>query len=173
MKNINSLDTLCAALTYAMGIDAPACAAAPNADICAYIDKALGGEKADRIFMYNPDAVAQWLYEKYASMFGEVKSATDIEVPLCTVMPSVTPVCFATMYTGAQPAVHGIQAYKKPVLTVDTIFDALIRNGKKPVIVSTEGVSMSKIFLERKMDYFIYDTIEKVNAKAAELIISD
>ena len=32
---------------------------------------------------------------------------------------------------------------------------------------------MAAIFLEREMDYFIYDTIEEINAKAAELIIKD
>ena len=32
---------------------------------------------------------------------------------------------------------------------------------------------MSKIFLERNMDYFIYDTVAEVNAKAAEIIMED
>ena len=173
MKNVNSLDTLCAALCYAIGIDAPLCAAMPNEELCKYLDEKLGGERVERIFMYNPDAIAQWIYEKYPTMFDEVKKVMEIEIPLCAVMPSVTPVCFGTMYTGAQPTVHGIQAYVKPVITIDTIFDALIRNEKKPAIVVTAGDSLSKIFLEREMDYFIYDSVEKVNAKAAELIISD
>jgi len=49
----------------------------------------------------------------------------------------------------------------------------LIRNGKKPAIVCTAGDSMSKIYLEREMDYFFYDTVEAVNAKTAELIMKD
>ena len=65
MKNEHSLDTLCAALAYAMGVDAPENAAAASPALCAYIDEKLDGIKADRIFMYNPDAVAQWIYEKY------------------------------------------------------------------------------------------------------------
>lgn len=88
-------------------------------------------------------------------------------------MPSVTPVCFGTMYTGAQPEVHGIRKYEKPVITIDTIFDALIRAGKKPVILAQENCSLSKIYLEREMDYFIYPTVEETNAKAAELIQQD
>jgi len=32
---------------------------------------------------------------------------------------------------------------------------------------------MSKIYLEREMDYFFYDTVEAVNAKTAELIMKD
>lgn len=173
MKNTDSLDTLCSSLCYAIGIDSPIQSALPNKTLCHYLDEVLSGKKVSRIFMYNPDAVAQWIYHKYPHMFIEANKQSDIEIPFCTVMPSVTPVCFATMYTGAQPDVHGIQSYVKPVIKIDTIFDALIRAGKKPAIVSTTGDSVSKIFLERDMDYYIYDSVEQVNAKAAELILSD
>lgn len=173
MLNQNSLDTLCAALAYAMGINAPKEAAAPNNELVSFIDERLGGKKADRLFMYNPDAIAEWVCEKYPAFISEVTARTSLKLPLCTVMPSVTPVCFGTMYTGAQPAVHGIQKYEKPVIAIDTLFDAMLRSGKNPAIVSQTNCSMSKIFLEKKMDYFIYDTVDEVNAKAAELIIED
>ena len=113
------------------------------------------------------------IYRKHQYLIKEVTDITDIEIPFCTVMPSVTPVCFATMYTGAEPEVHGILAYEKPVIKIDSLFDTLIRVNKKCAIVSTSNDSMSKIFLEREMDYFIYDTVEEVNAKSAELIIED
>ena len=173
MTERTSLDTLCAALAGAMGIDAPELAAAPNAAVADYAAKAFAGEKADRLFMYNPDAIAQWVYEKYPQLMAEAKKHTELEVPFCTVMPSVTPVCFGTMYTGVQPAVHGIQSYTKPVIKIDTLFDALLRAGKKPAIVCTAGDSLSKIYLEREMDYFFYPTVEEVNAKAAQLILED
>lgn len=173
MKNEVSLDRLCGALSYTMGIDAPAYAADPHPEIVRYVNESLKGAKADRIFMYNPDAIPQWIYEKYPQLFLEAKKRTELEIPLCTVMPSVTPVCFGTMYTGAQPAVHGIQKYEKPVLKLDSIFDALIRAGKKPAIIAQNNSTMSKIYLERDMDYFIYKTVEEVNAKAIELILSD
>lgn len=174
MLNQNSLDTVCAALTYALGVEAPAHAAAPNADLVAYIDKVFSGEKADRIFMYNPDAIAQWIYEKYETLCPEVRNDGEVEIPLCTVMPSVTPVCFGTMYTGAQPAVHGIQKYEKPVIKIDTIFDALIRAGKKPAIIASgPKCSMSNIYLERDMDYFICSSVDESLAVASELIIRD
>ncbi len=171
--NPHSLDTICSALAYAMGIDAPSQAQSPNGILTEYVDSSFGGEKADRIFMYNPDAIAQWVYEKYSHLMDEAIDYTDLKVPLCSVMPSVTPVCFATMYTGVQPMVHGIRRYEKPVLTQDAIFDALIRAGKKPVIIAESGSSMAHIFNERNMDYFIYDTIEEVNAKAYEVIMQD
>lgn len=173
MKNEKSLDTLCAALCYAMGIEAPVRAAAPSAALCAYVDEKLAGSKADRVVMYNPDAIAQWIYEKYPQLLREVTARTELALPLRSVMPSVTPVCFGTMYTGAQPEVHGIRSYTKPVITIDTIFDVLIRAGKRPAIVCTAGDSMSRIYLERDMDYYFYPTMEQVNAKAAELILAD
>ncbi len=173
MLNNTSLDTLCAALCYAIGIDAPASAAEPNKDLVSYVDNAFGGKKADRIFMYNPDAVAEWVYEKYPDFMSEVIKKSRLCLPFQTVMPSVTPVCFGTMYTGAQPSVHGIRKYEKPIIRIDTFFDALLKAGKKPAIVADSECSMGKIFLERKMDYFIYPTIEEINAKAAELIIED
>lgn len=171
MINKTSLDSLCATLSYAMGIEPPKESAPLCNELKELIDNKLSGQKVDRIFMYNPDAIAQWIFEKYRDMFNDITHKADILLPFYTVMPSVTPVCFGTMYTGAQPKIHGIQTYAKPVITIDTIFDALIRGGKKPAIVSTEGDSLSKIFLERKMDYFFYPTIDEVNQKAEELIL--
>ena len=171
--NKNSLDTLCAGLCYALGVEAPRCAAAANAELAEFVDKAFGGEKVDRVFMYNPDAIAQWIWEKYPNLLREVDAKTELRLPLRSVMPSVTPVCFGTMYTGAQPEVHGIQSYTKPVITIDSIFDALLRAGKKPVLLSYGNSSLSKIFLERDMEYYIFDNIAQVNAKAIQLIRED
>ncbi len=176
MLNPNSLDTICAALCYAMGVEAPSISAPANEDLVAYIDKIFSGEKADRILMYNPDAIAQWIYEKYSHYCREATYYTDIAIPLQTVMPSVTPVCFATMYTGAQPIVHGIRKYAKPVLTVETIFDAMIKADRKCAIITSGDCSISKIFLDRKVDYFHHsrgEAVNRANAMAAEVIIRD
>ena len=173
MINRLSLDSICAALSYAMGIPAPKEAAAPANMLTEFIDKSFHGEKVDRIFLYHPDAVAEWIFRKYTDYLQEVTSRTALLLPLRTVMPSVTPVCFGTLYTGAHPAVHGIRKYEKPVISIDTLFDALLRAEKKPVIVAETDCSMSKIFLERNMDYYIFDTVAEVNAKAAELIMAD
>ncbi len=164
-----SLKGVASSLTNALGVDSPHEAEAPL-DI---ISKLTEGQKIDRVLMYNPDAVALWLFEKYTDIFAPVMLRTQLTLPLQTVMPSVTPVCFATMYTGAEPDIHGIKAYRKPVVKTDSVFDALIRAGKKPCIVSTGEDSMSKIFLEKDMDYFIVDTPDEANEKAIELIKQD
>lgn len=168
-----SLDTICAALCYAMGIEPPAQAVAANPILRDYVDRTLNGNKVDRILMYNPDAIGQWVAEKYAALLTTVTDQTEVEVPLCSVMPSVTPVCFGTMYTGAQPAVHGITKYEKPVIKIDTIFDALLRAGKKVCIVANPKCSLGNIFLERKMDYYRLNTLPEINAKAVELVLKD
>ena len=173
MYNEISLDRLCGALAYAMGIKAPEFAAPADERLTAYVDEKFGGEKADRIFMYNPDAIAQWIYEKYHNFFDMVDSRTELSLPYKTVMPSVTPVCFGTMYTGAQPCVHGIQKYEKPIIRIETIFDALIKAGKKVAIIADPKCSIANIFLERELDYFIYPSYEEGLAKVAELIIND
>ena len=171
--NPDCLDTVCGALAYAMGIEPPVCAAPGNEKLKAFVDEKLGGAKADRVFMYNPDAVAQWVYEKYPALFETAESRVELHLPLRSVMPSVTPVNFGTMYTGAQPAVHGIQKYEKPVIRLDSIFDALLRAGKKPVLLAYGNCSLANIFNERKMDYYFFPTLDEVNAKAAELILQD
>jgi len=171
--NETSLDTLCAALAYSLGIEPPKEAHPANEILKQYVDEKFGGQKCDRLFMFNPDAVAEWIYRKYAEQMNEVIDICDIEVPMQTVMPSVTPVCFGTMYTGAQPSVHGIQKYEKPVIKIDSFFDALIRAGKKVAIVADTECSLGKIFLEREMDYFLYETIAEINAKACQLIMED
>lgn len=168
-----SLDRLCAALAYVMGVEAPEKAAPACTELCAYADRAFSGRKADRLLMYNPDAIGDWVYRKYAEYLPEAIAKHALEIPFETVMPSVTPVCFATMYTGAQPQVHGIQAYEKPVLTIDTLFDALLRAGKKVVILGDPDCSVLHIFLERNMEYIPCSTEAECLARTAELILKD
>ena len=77
------------------------------------------------------------------------------------------------MYSGLQPAQHGIMKYEKPVLGVETVFDRLPEAGKRVAVISTQGDSISLIFLERQVDYFIYPTKQECNEKAMGLIAED
>lgn len=127
----------------------------------------------DRVFMYNPDAIAMWIYDKYREDFKDLELDADLKLKMMSVYPPVTPACFGSMYSGLLPKDHGIQKYEKPVLKVPTIFDLLPQAGKKVAIVSTAKDSISVIFLERNIDYFIYPTKEECNNKAMELIEAD
>lgn len=75
MLNEHSLDTLCCALCHAMGIEPPVHAAPPCDALTAYVDEKLGGGKADRVLMFNPDAIAQWVCEKYPQLPGVLPPA--------------------------------------------------------------------------------------------------
>ncbi len=171
--NIPCLDSLCGALGNISGAGRPLQSAPALETLTEYANNVFGFKKADRVFMYHPDAIGTWIFQKYDFLLKNVKERTELEVAFKAVMPSVTPVCFATMYTGSMPSVHGIVKYEKPVLKIDTLFDALIRSSKKTAIVAETNCSIARIFLERDMDYYIYDTIAAVNAKAVQLICED
>jgi len=163
----------CRTICDIMGVDCGEKPAPANEAVKALCEKVFQGRKADRALLYNPDAIALWLYQNYTALFTGAMVHSQMAIPMLAVMPSVTPVCFSSMYTGLTPDEHGIKKYVKPVLKVDTIFDHFIRAGKKCAIISTTGDSMSLVFLEREMDYFIYDTVEEINLKALELIEQD
>lgn len=155
-----------------LGIGRPVLADAPvqwaveaMGDICK--------EKYDRAFIMNPDCCAQWLFEKYPDALFPVLRNTQVTIPFRTVMPSVTPVCFATMYTGVLPVIHGIQKYEKPVVKVDSLFDSWFRAGKKVALIVTPQCSMSLIFKDRNMDMFVVSCEGEGVEKARELIVAD
>lgn len=132
-----------------------------------------GKSKIDRVFMYNPDAIGMWIYEKHRELFEPLEIITQVREDILTVFPPVTPVCFGSMYTGMKPEDHGILKYEKPVLKAYTIFDYLPSAGKKSAIVCTQGDSIAEIFKGRDIDYFIYPTIDECNKQAEKLINSD
>lgn len=167
-----SLTQFVATVCKIIGIEKPQGADKPMDWVCDVMDD-MCKEGYDRVLIHNPDAMGMFLYQEFPDMFEPVLKHTQLTVPFQTVMPSVTPVCFATMFTGVLPEVHGIQAYEKPVLTVDTFFDALVRAGKKVAIVATIHSSMSKIFDKGNFDIFVENTEANVVEKAQELIIED
>lgn len=171
-KNSISLARLCSTLAAVLDVPAPE-KAEPPLDWAVQLLKEQAGGPIQRALIYNPDAVAQWLFHKNRLMFQPVLEQTQLVLPLRAVMPSVTPVCFGTMYTGAQPEVHGIQAYEKPVIAIDSLFDALVRAGKKVALVAVEGSSMAIIYNNRPIDYFYLPYDKEVEEKALELIDKD
>ncbi len=156
-----------------MGFSMPQGADAPNETVLAAAGRYFGEDRAERVLLYNPDAIALWLYQAYTPLFTPVICQTQMALPVRSVMPSVTPVCFASMYTGLLPEGHGIKAYQKPVLRVPTLFDAALAAGKRAIIISTRGDSISEIFKEREMDYIFCDSAEECNARATQVIGAD
>ncbi len=156
-----------------MGFSMPEGADSSNQIILDVAKEYFQNQPAERVLLYNPDAIALWLYQKYTELFTPTVQSSVMALPVLSVMPSVTPVCFASMYSGLEPKFHGIQSYTKPVLKVPTLFDAAISAGKKPIIISTTGDSISEIFKEREMDYIFCDSAQECNEKALEVIALD
>ncbi|NLF93853.1 MAG: hypothetical protein GX564_08190 [Oligosphaeraceae bacterium] len=108
----------------------------------------------EKALVFCPDAIGDVLWEDYPGDFAPLTANSEVRIKCSTVMPSVTPVCFASIFSGAPPEIHGIQAYSKPVLTVETLFDVAAEAGKQVAIVSSNNCSIDKIFRDRKVDYF-------------------
>ena len=167
-----SLTHFVATVCKIIGIEKPQGADTPMEWVCDVMED-MCKEGYDRVLIHNPDAMGMFLYEEFPDMFEPVLKHTQLTVPFQTVMPSVTPVCFGTMYTGAEPAVHGIQSYTKPVIKIDTFFDAVLRAGKKVAMIVTPNCSLARVFLERDIDFYHVATEEAAVVKAQELILKD
>ncbi len=168
--NTLPLTTLAGTIADVLGTERPKCADEREVDA---IKNLVGTQKPDRMLIYNPDAVGEWIYEKYYKLFDNIRDACQTEVSFLTAFPPKTPVCFATMFTGAQPEVHGIRKYEKPVLKIDTLFDSLVRSGKKVAMVAVANQSIPRIFAERPIDYYLMPYDGAVIEKALELIEKD
>jgi len=133
----------------------------------------IGNSAVEKCLIYAPDAIGDCLFQDYFEDFEPVIELAPIDVKLLSVFPTKTPVCFASMFTGALPEQHGIRKYEKPVLTCDTIFDALIREGKKIAIATVADSSISLIFRNRALDYYIEENDQRVNDRVLELMDRD
>ena len=107
-----------------------------------------------RTLIFCPDSFGEHQRGKHPELFARVEKLAGMRYLSSAVMASVTPVCYATIFSGASPEVHGIRIYEKPVLTVPTLFDAFVAAGKSVAIVSVNNCSIDSIFRKRKIDYY-------------------
>lgn len=82
--------------------------AGPDRRVLAQAEKLYGAGGCDRVFMYHPDAVAMWIYEKYRAHFAQLEKRAALRLPMRSVVPPVTPVAFASMYSGLQRRSMGL-----------------------------------------------------------------
>ena len=132
----------------------------------------LGGP-ADRAILYHADAVGMYIWQQYTDLFAPVYAHTSMAVPFISTVESVTPVAHASMYTGLDPAEHGIQTYVRPKLTCQTLYDVLIGLGRKPAIIAQTDSTFLHIFAGRDMPYFECANAAEIQDKALELIATD
>lgn len=130
----------------------------------------LNGGPVERCLIFAPDAFGEFLFEGYAEWFEPVIDIAPIQVEASSELPSYTPVSYASMFTGADPRIHGITRYVKPVLSCDTLFDAIPRTGRSVALIAIDGCSNSIIFRGRPIDYFIEPRDSGIQPRALELV---
>jgi hypothetical protein len=162
--------TLCALCGVPMPFDGESAALEPVLD---FARAALGGAPVQRCLVFAPDALGDQFAASRPDLVAAVAAIAPLVVPLRSIDPPWTPVCFASMFTGALPARHGIRKYEKPVLAIDTVFDAFARAGRRVAIVAVADSSIDRIFRGRALDYFSEKYDPWVTEKAMSLVAAD
>ena len=163
---MNTIASVTPTLCRLIGIEPPTTCQVPPLELVLALEPA----RVERVLVYAADAIGRVFLDNHPEMRKRLVAASDVQVELRSMMPPKTPVCFASMFTGAPPEVHGIRKYERPVLTCDTLFDALARAGKRAAIVAVKDCSMDIIFRNRPIDYFTQDSDLQVTELALELV---
>jgi len=154
-----------------MGIESPGISESPAIpEVTELKDITLGTNPVERCLIFAPDAVGRMILDMLPELERRVSRLVPVSVPVSSVIPPKTPVCFASMFTGAEPLSHGITQYERPVLECDTMFDALLRSSKRVAVVAVQGSSMSVIFNNRDMDYFFEPYDPEVTQQTVEVL---
>lgn len=167
-----SIASLTPTICHLLGVKAPGISAEPALDmvISSLEQKNIPLQKC---LIIAQDALGAHLWGSHESDLRKILPLVPLRVPLRAAFPPVTPVCFASIFTGVQPDVHGIHSYTKPVLECDTLFDALVRADKRVAIVSVENSSIDMIFRNRDIAYFSEKDDEAVCERTLEVIRGD
>lgn len=168
----NSIGDLTPTVCELMGIEEPAgCGGTAIASVIDQAFRVTGKEKKmEKILIFCPDAVGDIHRQRYPEKLARVEKLAGMRFKSTSVMASVTPVCFATIFSGASPEVHGIKKYEKPVLTVETLFDVLAAAGKNVAVISRNGCSIDKIFRGRNVDFFSFRTDAAIHKQTRKLL---
>jgi hypothetical protein len=154
-----------------MDIPEPSVSSADPMDlILSEAEDILGGEPVEKCLIYAPDAIGEFLFEEHMDWFDPVVEFGPLHFKVASELPSYTPVSYASMFTGAEPSIHGITEYVKPVLACDTLFDALPRSGRKVTLVAVEGCSNSIIFRDRPIEYHIMPLVSQIQPRALGIV---
>lgn len=153
---------------------APRLASEPALDAVVQLQRqVLGNEPIKRCLIFCPDALGAHIWHLCRHHIPRIGDYASLRIPLLSVSPPKTPVCFASMFTGAQPRDHGIRKYERPVLSCETLFDVLLGVHKKVAIVAVADSSVDLIFRHRRIDYFSERYDREVAERAVTVIRDD
>ncbi len=137
-----------------MQITPPQTRAAALPQVLGQAKNIFNGQAVQKCLIYAPDALGLFLLQDFYNEFNQVKKVAPVTADLESVMPTVTPVCFASMFSGALPEITGIKKYEKLVVKIETVFDVLHHAGKKVALVAVKDSSIDLIFREREIEYY-------------------
>ena len=153
-----SIADLTPTICHLFGVPAPGqCGGEVIPEIADQADKLMNGEgKTQRAVLFCADALGENQRQHFTEDFELIEKTAGFRIRSAAVMPSVTPVCYGTIFTGAAPCVHGIRKYEKPVIEIETLFDVFAKAGKNVAILAVNGCSIDTIFRRRKVDYYSF-----------------
>jgi len=100
---------------------------------------------AQRVAAVAPDGLGSAIVARWGPEIPFLRSLLDRwHVTLRAVMPSITPVNFATMVTGASPEVHGVGAFTDD-FACETLFDVVRAHGGRSAGVGQKGYTGSEL----------------------------
>ena len=146
------------------------CGATAIAPLVDQVARTMGEGAMEKVVLFCCDAMGEHQREHFPEVFASIEKTAPFRIPSVAVMPSVTPVCYGTIFSGAAPCVHGIKKYEKPVLPVPTLFDVLAEAGKNVAIIAINECSIDRIFRQRNVDYYSFRSDEQSFDCAMELI---
>lgn len=141
--------------------------------VAAHRQGILNGAAVERCLVYCPDALGDHVWRRFPGHAAAVAACCPHRVRLLAAFPPVTPVCYTSVFTGAQPESHGIRRSERPVLACDTLFDALARAGRRIAIVAVRRSSIDLMFRGRPLDYFSEPCDDRVTARVLALLEAD
>ena len=160
-----NLTNFAATILNCMGIGALKHMSCAVKDLADDIRAKAGGD-IEKALIYHVDAVPAYIVEGQADMFEPVRRQTQICADFNAVMPSITPVCFGAMYSGAYPDENGVPCYLPPTLTpeliqprisCETVIEALVGAGKKVAVFTCSNGCIASMLYGRGADMFIID----------------
>lgn len=160
-----NLTNFAATLLKCMGIDKPEHMSAPVEPLVEDVRERAGGV-IEKALIYHVDAVPAYIVDGYETLFAPVRRQTQICAEFNAVMPSITPVCFGAMYSGAYPDENGVPCYLPPTLTPEliqprisctTVIEALVAAGKKVAVFTCSNGCIASMLYGRGADMFIID----------------
>ena len=91
-----SITAITKSLCNAIKISPPAYARDGIDELDKFVEQNTLGKGVDRIVVFNPDAIGEWVLNKYKNILSDIWDS-ELKVKMSSVIPPKTPVCFGSI----------------------------------------------------------------------------